>query len=132
MKRLIGTALLGLGMGMNVQASPLLMPGCAWTLLHPEQGASTGSWGWADLDKRQYIDEHTRFNLASLSKQFTALAVLMLVQDGKLALDEPLARYWPDCRANWANPQFCKSCAIPVVFQITSSPCTRGVVKRPL
>ena len=104
MKRLIGTALLGLGMGLNVQASPLLMPGCAWTLLHPEQGASTGSWGWADLDKRQYIDEHTRFNLASLSKQFTALAVLMLVQDGKLALDEPLSRYWPALPGELGQP----------------------------
>lgn len=104
MKRVIGLALLGLGISVNAQASPLLKPGCAWALLHPEQGAATGGWGWADLDKRQYIDEHTRFNLASLSKQFTALAVLMLVQDGELALDEPLARYWPELPGQLGQP----------------------------
>ncbi len=104
MRRLIGLALLGLGLSVNALASPLLKPGCAWILLHPEQGERIGSWGWADLEKRQYIDEHTRFNLASLSKQFTALAVLMLVRDGKLALDEPVARYWPDLPGELGKP----------------------------
>ena len=104
MKRLLGLALLGLGIQATVQATPSLMPGCAWTLLHPTQGARTGSWGWADLDKTHRIDEHTRFNLASLSKQFTALAVLMLAQDEKLALDEPLARYWPELPDELGKP----------------------------
>lgn len=104
MKRLLGLALLGMGLQPSVQATPIPMPGCAWTLLHPVHGSRTGSWGWADLDKAQPITENTRFNLASLSKQFTALTVLMLVQDEKLALDESLARYWPELPAELGKP----------------------------
>ncbi len=39
---------------------------------------------------------HTRFNLASLGKVFTSVAVLQLVEQGKLELDAPLGRYLPD------------------------------------
>ena len=38
----------------------------------------------------------TRFNLGSMNKMFTSVAVLQLVQQGKVALDEPIARYLPD------------------------------------
>jgi CubicO group peptidase (beta-lactamase class C family) len=38
----------------------------------------------------------TQFNIASMGKMFTAVAVLQLVKQGKLALDEPIGKYWPD------------------------------------
>ena len=41
------------------------------------------------------IDDRTRFNLASSGKMFTAVAILQLVQQGKLDLDAPLGRYLP-------------------------------------
>lgn len=40
-------------------------------------------------------DEHTDFDLASVSKEFTAGAILLLAQDGKLSLDDTVAKYFP-------------------------------------
>ena len=42
------------------------------------------------------IDSHTRFNIGSTSKMFPAVAILMLVDDGKVSLDDPVAKYLPD------------------------------------
>jgi CubicO group peptidase (beta-lactamase class C family) len=44
----------------------------------------------------------TTFDIASVSKQFTATAVLLLAQEGRLALDDPLSRWVPDLPA-WSN-----------------------------
>ncbi len=53
------------------------------------------SYGYADLAKKQPLSEESSFNLASLSKPFTALGVLMLVEQGKINLDEPISNYLP-------------------------------------
>jgi N-acyl-D-amino-acid deacylase len=44
-------------------------------------------YGWATLETRQPVEPTSRFRLASLSKTITAVAVLRLVQDGRLSLD---------------------------------------------
>ncbi len=50
--------------------------------------------GAANTDK-------TRFRLASLTKQFTAAAILMLQRDGKLAIDDPICNYLDNCPDAW-------------------------------
>ncbi|WP_185731408.1 serine hydrolase domain-containing protein [Larkinella rosea] len=54
------------------------------------------SFGYADKARRVPHTDTTRFNLASLSKPFTALATLQLVQKGKLKLDDPVVKYFTD------------------------------------
>ena len=51
--------------------------------------------GYADLNKHKPFDTTHRFQLASVSKQFTAVATLMLQQDGMLHMDSSLAKYIP-------------------------------------
>ncbi len=53
-------------------------------------------YGLADLDARTPVTPHTNFRLASVTKQFTAMATMLLVQDGKLRLDETIADIFPD------------------------------------
>ena len=57
------------------------------------------AYGMADADQRRPSQLNTRFRLASVSKQFTAAAILMLVEEGKLKLDEPIKRWFPDITA---------------------------------
>ncbi|GIF04762.1 hypothetical protein Asi03nite_23000 [Actinoplanes siamensis] len=45
----------------------------------------------------------TRYQLASVSKQFTAAAVLLLVEEGMLALAEPVGRWFDGCPQEWQN-----------------------------
>jgi len=43
----------------------------------------------------------TKFEIASVSKQFTGAAILQLAQKGKLALDDPISKYYPKAPADW-------------------------------
>jgi CubicO group peptidase (beta-lactamase class C family) len=54
------------------------------------------SAGYASFDTRFPNTDTTHFNLASVSKPFTAIAILQLVHKGKLKLSDPLVRYFPD------------------------------------
>ena len=51
-------------------------------------------FGLSSLPKGPKITKETAFNIASVSKQFTAIAVLQLVEKGKISLDEPLFIYF--------------------------------------
>lgn len=53
-------------------------------------------YGVTDLKTKTPIDARTGFRLASCTKQFTAMAVMLLVHDGKLRYDEPLTEIFPD------------------------------------
>ena len=53
-------------------------------------------YGVRDLRSNAKIDQHTNFRLASFTKQFTAMAVMMLVHDGKLRYDQTLTEIFPD------------------------------------
>ena len=54
------------------------------------------SYGVRDLRTKSKIDAHTNFRLASFTKQFTAMAIMLLVRDGKLRYDEKLSEIFPD------------------------------------
>ena len=55
--------------------------------------------GTADKDGAQAWHSDTILNLFSCTKTFTAVAALQLVGEGKLELDVPVARYWPELAA---------------------------------
>ena len=52
-------------------------------------------FGLADVEAGVPITADTRFLIGSVSKQFTAMAVLVLAEQGKLGLDDPVTRYFP-------------------------------------
>ncbi len=53
-------------------------------------------WGDADRTRRIKHTSNTRFRIGSMYKMFTAVAMLQLVEQGRVDLDAPLARYLPD------------------------------------
>jgi len=53
-------------------------------------------YGMADLDHDVKITPATVFHVGSMSKQFTAAAILMLAQQGKISLDDPIRKYVPE------------------------------------
>jgi CubicO group peptidase (beta-lactamase class C family) len=60
-------------------------------------------YGVRDLRTNAKIDQHTDFRLASFTKQFTAMAVMLLVHDGKLRYDQTLVEIFPDFPPYGAN-----------------------------
>ena len=70
-------------------------PGMAAVLIRDGRIEYRKTFGFADLDARTPITSDTQFLLASLTKQFTAMAILILVERQKLRLDDSLAKYLP-------------------------------------
>jgi D-alanyl-D-alanine carboxypeptidase len=59
------------------------------------------AFGKASLDPSRAADAQTSYAVGSISKQFTAAAILLLAQEGKLSLDDKVSKYFPDLtRAN--------------------------------
>ena len=54
-----------------------------------------GSFGVKDLVTKDSLDSHSLFQIASISKTFTAMAVMLLVEDGKLNLNQKIQEFFP-------------------------------------
>ena len=74
-------------------------PGWAVGVLRNGKPVHVKGYGFADLEHRACITEATVFHAASLSKQFTACAVLMLAAARKLSLDDRISDHLPEMPA---------------------------------
>jgi CubicO group peptidase (beta-lactamase class C family) len=54
------------------------------------------SYGLDGSETGSHLHEHSSFNLASVSKQFTAMAIVLLKENGKISYDDPLGHYIPE------------------------------------
>src|SRR4029077_15447430 len=77
-------------------------PGVAVGVVRRGEVLFQAGYGLADLDRKTRIDPDTAFHIASCGKQMTAVAILMLVEEGKVGLDKPAAKYLPEMRG-WAR-----------------------------
>ncbi|MFH7010889.1 serine hydrolase [Flavobacterium sp. FlaQc-52] len=68
------------------------------SVLVSKSGENTFSnfYGYSNIDKKEKINEKSQFPIASVSKTFTAVAILQLKQKGKLKIDDPVQKYLPD------------------------------------
>ena len=71
-------------------------PGMAILVVRDGEVIHSAGYGRADLATRARVTQDTPFNLASLSKQFTAFAIMRLVQRGALSYDDTLSRFVPE------------------------------------
>ena len=76
------------------------VPGVAVGISVGDQTVFSKGYGVADLTSRQPVTPDTRFRIASHSKTFTATAVMQLVADGALRLDDRVVDHLPWFRAD--------------------------------
>jgi len=77
-------------------------PGCSAAVGIEGDVVWTGAHGLADLDNGDKITDKTVFDIASVSKQFTASAILLLADNGKLSIEDTLASHVPGL-PQWAD-----------------------------
>jgi CubicO group peptidase (beta-lactamase class C family) len=58
-------------------------------------------YGFADVELNVPVSPKTKFRLGSVTKQFTAAAILLLQERGKLNVNDPVKKYMPDASATW-------------------------------
>lgn len=75
-------------------------PGLVWGIVLDGQLLHTGSVGFAQLEKKIPADAHSVFRIASMTKSFTALAILKLRDAGRLSLEDPVEKHLPEFRAS--------------------------------
>ncbi|MEO8425891.1 MAG: serine hydrolase domain-containing protein, partial [Verrucomicrobiota bacterium] len=71
-------------------------PGAAVVIVKDGSLIYQHGYGYANLEHRIPITPQTLFDVASVAKQFTGLSVAMLVQQGKLSLDDDIRKYLPE------------------------------------
>jgi CubicO group peptidase (beta-lactamase class C family) len=74
------------------------IPGGVWAIVIDGKVAHIGVTGYRDVDKKSLVDSGTVFRIASMTKSFTAMAILELRDQGKLALDDPAERWVPELK----------------------------------
>jgi CubicO group peptidase (beta-lactamase class C family) len=57
-----------------------------------------GNYGYTDIEKKIRVTSQSLFRVASMSKSFTAMAILKLRDEGKLNLDDPAYLYIPELK----------------------------------
>src|SRR5215831_14772420 len=71
-------------------------PGIAAMLIRDSRMVYTKNFGLADLDSHKPIVPDTQFLLGSVTKQFTAMSIMILRDRGKLRLEDPLSKFCPE------------------------------------
>ena len=72
------------------------VPSASVAIVRDGQIAYTHAYGKARLEPVELAEPSMRYSVGSISKQFTAAAILLLEQQGKLSINDPVAKYLPD------------------------------------
>ena len=80
-----------------------MIPGVAIAVVKDGAVVKIDGYGYANLEHRVPVQPATIFQSGSLGKQFTAMAVMLQIEDGKLALTDPLTKYFPDAPPAWRS-----------------------------
>jgi len=79
------------------------IPGLALAVVRDSQLVKSQGYGLSNIELNVAVKPDTVFQLGSIGKQFTAAAILMLAEDGKLSLDDKIAKYFPTAPRSWKN-----------------------------
>lgn len=79
------------------------IPGVSLAVVRDGKPLIVKGYGVANLEHQVPVKPETIFQSGSVGKQFTATAVMMLVEDGKISLDEKIGKYLGDVPEAWAN-----------------------------
>jgi putative ATP-binding cassette transporter len=82
------------------------IPGLSLVIVREDEEPLLKGYGYADLEQKSPVTADTRFELASCTKAFTALAALKLAEEGQISLDDPVSRYFPRFYATYEGKKY--------------------------
>lgn len=87
---------------MHAQTVGTLFSGAA-LVGHRGEVVFSGGYGFADIEREIPNRTQTQFRIGSITKPFTAIAVLQLQEDGLLSVEDPICGYLTACPSHWAG-----------------------------
>ena len=88
---------------VSAEMSQQKIPGMAVAVLKDGEVVVAKGYGFANLEHQVPVTTHSIFQSGSVGKQFTAAAIVLLEEQGKLSLDDKIARYLPRSKARWGS-----------------------------
>jgi CubicO group peptidase (beta-lactamase class C family) len=79
------------------------VPGVAVAIVRGGEVVKAQGYGLANVEHQVAVKPETIFQSGSVGKQFTSSVVMLLVEEGKLALSDPLTKFFPDAPPAWAG-----------------------------
>jgi D-alanyl-D-alanine carboxypeptidase len=83
------------------QMQRLHIPGASLAIVRDSRIIKAEGYGLANLELKAPATKDTVYEIGSNTKQFTAAAIMMLVEEGKVQLDDPITKYFPDAPQAW-------------------------------
>jgi CubicO group peptidase (beta-lactamase class C family) len=77
------------------------IPGLALLVSRGGKIVQAEGFGFSNVELQVRVKSETVFQSGSVGKQFTATAIMILVEEGKIALDDPLTKYFQDAPPSW-------------------------------
>ena len=77
------------------------VPGLALAVVRDGRVIKESGYGLASVELEVPVSSSTVFEIGSISKQITAAAVMMLVEEGKVSLNDPVSKYIAESPGNW-------------------------------
>ncbi len=88
---------------VSAEMSRQKIPGMALAVVKNGQVVLAKGYGFANIEHQVPVTTHSIFQSGSIGKQFTAAAIVLLEEHGKLRLDDKVARYLPRTKASWGS-----------------------------
>jgi CubicO group peptidase (beta-lactamase class C family) len=79
------------------------IPGASLVVIRNGRIIKSANYGLANVELNAPVNDQTSFEIASMTKQFTAAALLLLVEDGKVRLDDSVTAYLADLPSTWQD-----------------------------
>ena len=86
---------------IETQMRNLHIPGMSLAVVRDGRIVKTKGYGLANIEANSAATPKTVYEIGSMTKQFTAAAVMMLVEEGKVSLDDRITKYFPDAPQAW-------------------------------
>ncbi|MCG7856958.1 serine hydrolase domain-containing protein [Flavihumibacter sp.] len=86
---------------VNAEMKSQRIPGLSLIVVRDGKIDFVKGYGYSNLEHKVPVKPETIFQAGSVGKQFTAFAVMLLVQDGKISLDDKLTKFFPDAPSGW-------------------------------
>jgi CubicO group peptidase (beta-lactamase class C family) len=88
---------------IQIEMKKRLIPGLALVVIRDGEIVKMKGYGFANLEHEVPVNPDTVFELASVTKQFTAAAVMALVDEGNIRVDDPIVQYLPNSPQHWKD-----------------------------
>jgi CubicO group peptidase (beta-lactamase class C family) len=85
------------------EMAKLRIPGVALVVIQNGKRVKTATYGFSNLELKTPVTPDTVFEMGSITKQFTASCIMILQQEGKLSVDDPISKYLKNTPPSWSK-----------------------------